>query len=278
MTKKMLQLNNLLQKGQTEKVSSSSVLNKAERLEKLQKFRELVKKLNGPRVYKADAELNALLDELNKAKEKIPGGLAEGKSPKDFDAKALAQGVKVEMEHTTDPKIAQEIAMDHLAEDLKYYIKLATIEKSIASNPMAEIDINTAEQSMDEMASRGSDHWVMAIDAAVSDAGYGDNPESIPLPQFRTLYISKVDDGIYSAIVKNEDPNSGDSGATIMQLSKMTPEAMVQSLKAKGYIYKEETQATTVPEEPTPPTDKYDKLKEILSSYARPEIHIHLDA
>jgi len=40
----------------------------------------------------------------------------------------LEKGIKVEMEHTEDPEIATEIAKDHLFEDPKYYIKLATIE------------------------------------------------------------------------------------------------------------------------------------------------------
>jgi len=63
------------------------------------------------------------------AKERIPGGLAKGKKPEDFDAKALAKGKKVEMEHTDDPNVAQEIAMDHLTEDPKYYDKLEVMEK-----------------------------------------------------------------------------------------------------------------------------------------------------
>ena len=41
----------------------------------------------------------------------------------------LNKGVKVEMEHTDDPKIAEQIARDHLWEDLDYYDKLAKIEK-----------------------------------------------------------------------------------------------------------------------------------------------------
>ena len=45
--------------------------------------------------------------------------------PEDFDAKNLAQGTEMEMEHTSDPEIAQAIAMDHLAEDPEYYIKAA---------------------------------------------------------------------------------------------------------------------------------------------------------
>lgn len=62
--------------------------------------------------------------------DKIPGGLAEGKKPSDFPKLRIKQGKKVEMEHTSDPKIAEEIAMDHLTEDPKYYDKLKTIEKS----------------------------------------------------------------------------------------------------------------------------------------------------
>ena len=79
--------------------------------------------------------------------DKIPGGLANGKTLIDlankWDAKGyyepkqfakeyikpkLQQGIKVEMEHTSDIRYATEIAMDHLWEDLKYYDKLASIE------------------------------------------------------------------------------------------------------------------------------------------------------
>jgi hypothetical protein len=79
--------------------------------------------------------------------DKIPGGLAKGKTiidlAKKYDEKGyydpkqfakeyikpkLMKGIKVEMEHTTDVRIATEIAMDHLWEDLEYYDKLAKIE------------------------------------------------------------------------------------------------------------------------------------------------------
>jgi hypothetical protein len=61
--------------------------------------------------------------------DKIPGGLADDMSEKDFDKESLRKGIKVELEHTDDYQIAKEIAMDHLSEDPKYYDKLATIEK-----------------------------------------------------------------------------------------------------------------------------------------------------
>jgi hypothetical protein len=58
----------------------------------------------------------------------LPGGLADKKKPQDFDAQALAQGQKVESEHTSNTTIAEEIAMDHLTEDPHYYTKLRKME------------------------------------------------------------------------------------------------------------------------------------------------------
>lgn len=58
---------------------------------------------------------------------KIPGGLAEGRKL-DLDPKQLAMGQRVEMEHTRDPAVATEIAMDHLTEDPRYYTKLKRME------------------------------------------------------------------------------------------------------------------------------------------------------
>jgi hypothetical protein len=64
-----------------------------------------------------------------KHEDKIPGGLSDKKKSSDFDPKKLAAGAKVESEHTSDPNIAEEIAMDHLTEDANYYEKLKTVEK-----------------------------------------------------------------------------------------------------------------------------------------------------
>lgn len=71
---------------------------------------------------------NITMSWYKKAKDVIPGGLADDKSPSDFDSGKLANGIKVEMEHTTSRSIAKEIAMDHLVEDEDYYEKLETIE------------------------------------------------------------------------------------------------------------------------------------------------------
>lgn len=51
----------------------------------------------------------------------IPGGLADNKQSDNFDTTELKKGISIEMEHTNDPEIAKEIAMDHLTEDPYYY-------------------------------------------------------------------------------------------------------------------------------------------------------------
>lgn len=54
----------------------------------------------------------------------LKGGLADQKSPGEFDPDELELGIKHELEHTDDKLMAKEIAMDHLVEDPKYYTKL----------------------------------------------------------------------------------------------------------------------------------------------------------
>lgn len=61
-------------------------------------------------------------------KDLVPGGLCQDCSPDDFDQEQLQMGIEVEMEHTSDRAIAQEIAMDHLTEDAHYYSKLKKVE------------------------------------------------------------------------------------------------------------------------------------------------------
>lgn len=61
--------------------------------------------------------------------DKLKGGLADKRKPEDFDQKELKIGIKIEMEHTHDAKIAKEIAMDHLSEIPDYYSRLVKMEK-----------------------------------------------------------------------------------------------------------------------------------------------------
>ena len=72
-----------------------------------------------------------LLDRLIKDAEAIPGGLADGKPSAKYSKDQLAKGIKVEMEHTGDPKIAEEIAKDHLEENAQYYDHLEKMESEM---------------------------------------------------------------------------------------------------------------------------------------------------
>jgi hypothetical protein len=79
---------------------------------------------------------------------KHPAGGFESKSPnrvwkslvidkkdtrpdQDYDPYWLAQGIQVEMEHTTDPEVAKEIAKDHLDEFDMYYQSLKKMENGL---------------------------------------------------------------------------------------------------------------------------------------------------
>jgi hypothetical protein len=99
--------------------------------------------------------LAGLGDYLEKA-DRLPGGLADGKSPGDFDPKALAQGQAVEREHTDDPAKAREIAMDHLTEDPRYYSKLAIME-------VKKSEVDDAIESFFQRNPHPDDHEVHAL-------------------------------------------------------------------------------------------------------------------
>ncbi len=58
----------------------------------------------------------------------IPGGLADEKPELTVRPQEVEMGVEVEMEHTDNPRMAVEIALDHLAEDPEYYTKLKKME------------------------------------------------------------------------------------------------------------------------------------------------------
>lgn len=54
----------------------------------------------------------------------VKGGKGDSLDFSAVDQEQLRLGTKHEMEHTKDPKVARDIAMDHLAEDPEYYSHL----------------------------------------------------------------------------------------------------------------------------------------------------------
>lgn len=67
--------------------------------------------------------MNARLIVNRLLEDHIPGGSRQGElhDTSGVDPEELKMGIEVEMEHTNDPKVAEEIALDHLAEDPRYY-------------------------------------------------------------------------------------------------------------------------------------------------------------
>jgi hypothetical protein len=81
---------------------------------------------HGPDAEKAKALLQNY-DSVNKSfkkSDKLKGGKGDEKTTEDFSSEQVAAGKKVETEHTKDPKVAEEISLDHLSEDPRYYSKL----------------------------------------------------------------------------------------------------------------------------------------------------------
>ena len=63
-----------------------------------------------------------------RAEELVVGGRADGIPDSRFPQDQLRMGRKVEREHTANPRVADEIARDHLSEDPKYYSHLKEME------------------------------------------------------------------------------------------------------------------------------------------------------
>jgi len=66
----------------------------------------------------------------------LHGGLADQDTDADHSDSALDKGQKIEMEHTTSPVIAREIARDHLTEGQDYYDRLEEMEEDMEKSAL----------------------------------------------------------------------------------------------------------------------------------------------
>ena len=103
-----------------------------------------------------DSDIHALAEKLGIAPDALEthiygilrSFLGEGKSKKfdgEYDEKELAMGKKIEMEHVSDPVLAERIAMDHLSEfgGGKYYTALKQMEDRLKGNTQEEVTDNS---------------------------------------------------------------------------------------------------------------------------------------
>lgn len=114
----------------------------------------------------------------NESLDNIEGGLADNKSPEDYDSEQLERGVNVEMEHTDDPNVALEIAMDHTEEDSNYYGNGSENPEDIAKK---HAEIEAGELSEDNNVN--NDNLVSGIrtliDSVDESLGYKDLASAI---------------------------------------------------------------------------------------------------
>ena len=76
---------------------------------------------------------------IQEVKDEIFGGFGDSEPSEKFDKEQLEKGIRVELEHTDDPEIAEEITKDHLTESkdfkdgngAKYYDKLDDMEEEM---------------------------------------------------------------------------------------------------------------------------------------------------
>lgn len=108
------------------------------------------------------------IDKAELQLEDLTGGLSEGKSVSDFDPKAIAKGVLVELEHTDKIQVAVKIAMDHLVEDSKYYDKLEEVE---GKEPVQKDELQKGKLPMPKVPTR--EHVILPVGSQL-DSG----PES----------------------------------------------------------------------------------------------------
>jgi len=144
--------------------------------------------------------------------DKISGGLADDKSLGDvakhhgieLDELRLEfnKGLKVEMEHTDDEKVAKEIAKDHLMEDPKYYTKLKTVEEG--NFPMIRRKLQEAATTIE----------------------VGDET-----PEYTKYYIFDGDRPIGAIVVKNVSGRETDDESTIIGIMGEPKERPIKVIK-----------------------------------------------
>lgn len=121
---------------------------------------------------KVDSDINNLLKSVRES-DSLKGGLSDNSNNMKIDTNELSLGISVELEHTSDPKIAAEIALDHLKENPKYYTNLSKsgIEEGLPDDydddlkaaglaqegELNELSSDTVIRTSNKMLQRGQD-------------------------------------------------------------------------------------------------------------------------
>lgn len=108
------------------------------------------------------------------AGELIPGGRARDLSPSRFDPDQLTRGIEVEMEHTPDPGVAREIAMDHLTEFPDYYTRLDRMESEARAKTSGHREVRSYGELTAEWEYNGPTQRVYSVRSSHNDLVVGE--------------------------------------------------------------------------------------------------------
>lgn len=129
-------------------------------------------------------------------KDQLQGGVGDTSVPEDVNVKELSIGVQIEMEHTNDPDIATEIALDHLKENPEYYTKLVAAGLADEFKPTTNSGLGDPDSSINDEARLGQGITCTPggnIAAKLGDTSDGrvDGRRSIPVLDKNVVYEDK---------------------------------------------------------------------------------------
>ena len=92
---------------------------------------------------------------IDEHEELIPGGKGEGLQPEDVDPKEFLVGIAVEKEHSANLAVCKTIALQHLADNPKYYsegMKKGIFDEPAAINVYKKYFIDKEEPNTEEIS------------------------------------------------------------------------------------------------------------------------------
>jgi len=106
-------------------------------------------------------------------------------------------GIKIELEHTENEKIAREIATDHLVEDPEYYNKLKTIEESTNKSLIKKLLIEAIELLTIDESPDTTEYEIKYNDRLVGKIKLGQAPSQLGDDTMELIGIGYRKDHIY---------------------------------------------------------------------------------
>ncbi len=133
----------------------------------------------------------------------------------EFDSVQLAEGVKVELEHTADVQVAKQIAKAHLLESPDYYIELEKMERKL-STPKLTVEDVAAQRAAYEIYLMQNPAIADKVIARMLQGDYWGAQEKFYEPFLKTWYAEQRGED-FDFIEANKDFNLEYLGALAVE-------------------------------------------------------------